>query len=539
MKRPYLLSHFLSDPGGGLEEAVTEFLVHRRWFGGKARQIRAVKVQDIVPVSLPAFDVLLSFFRVEYAEGSSETYSVPLVEASDEQGRPETPAIAVRGEGEHQPVLLVDALSSQSFLAFLLEAIATGRSFPGEHGIVRAVRTPALPSFWQPSLKPLQPSLMKAEQSNSSIVYGKKLVLKLFRRLEEGTNPDLEIGRFLTETTSFPNTPAVAGYLEYVDRDNRVHSFGILQEFVENRGDAWQFTLDSLTEYFARAGQAGTEAPKVPGGSILALAAAPSSQAEEVIGRYMQSARLLGQRTAELHLALNSAAKDPNFSAEPFHASDQEKFSSSAIALLSRTFDLVRQKLPTLPSRVESTAQFVLNSQSFIARYFESIPGLKPSGMRSRIHGDYHLGQVLFTGDDFMVIDFEGEPARSLHERRAKRSPLQDVAGMLRSFQYAAYTPLLAQSSVRKRQSLDSWARYWQRWVSAAFVKSYLTTSGPARYLPSTKNETGIFLDAYMLDKAIYELGYELNNRPSWVAIPLEGIADYLLRPGLKSDPQL
>lgn len=537
MKRPYLLSRLLSDPGGDLEKAVTDFLVHRRWFGGKARQIRAVKIQDIIPVGFATFDVLLSFFRVEYAQGSSETYSVPLVEASDDSGQ--TPAITVRIEGRHQPIVLIDALSNQSFLAFLLEAIASGRSFPGEHGIVRAVATSALPSLWQPSQQALQPSVMKAEQSNSSIVYGKKLILKLFRRLEEGTNPDLEIGKFLTETASFPNTPAVAGYLEYVDRDNRVHSLGILQEFVENRGDAWQFTLDSLTEYFRRAGQAGTEAPKVPGGSILSLAAAPISQAEELIGPYLQSARLLGQRTAELHLALNSAAHDPNFSAEPFGVSDQEKFSSSAIALLSRTFDLVRQKLPTLPSGVESSAQFVLNSQNLITRYFESIPGLQPSGMRSRIHGDYHLGQVLFTGNDFMLIDFEGEPARSLSERRAKRSPLHDVAGMLRSFQYAAFTPLLAHSSARQRQSLDSWARYWQRWVSAAFVKSYLTTSGSARYLPSSRNETGIFLDAYMLDKAIYELGYELNNRPSWVAIPLEGIADYLLRLGLDNDPQL
>ena len=531
MKRPYLLSRLLSDPGGNLAKAVAEFLPQRRWFGGKARQIRAVKVQDIVPVGLPSFDVLLSFFRIEYTEGSGETYSVPLAEAAEDSGLSETSALTVRIEGEHQPIVLVDALSNQSFLAFLLEAIASGRSFPGEHGIMRAVATTALPAFWQPSQRPLQPALMKAEQSNSSIVYGKRLVLKLFRRLEEGTNPDLEIGRFLTEEASFPNTPAVAGYLEYVDRENRVHSLGILQEFVENQGDAWQFTLDSLADYYRRAERGGPEAPEVPDDSILSLAeATPHSQPQKVIGDYFESARLLGQRTAELHLALSSARNDLNFAPEPNVLSDQEKFSNSAIALLSRTFDLLRQKQHTLPSSIQSSAQFVLNSEGLIARYFESIPGLKPSGMRSRIHGDYHLGQVLFTGDDFMLIDFEGEPARSLSERRAKRSPLQDVAGMLRSFQYAAYTPLLAQSSVQKRQSLDSWARYWQRWVSAAFVKSYLKTSGPAAYLPATKRATEVFLDAYMLDKAIYELGYELNNRPSWVPIPLEGIADYFLR---------
>lgn len=530
MNRPNLRSQLLSNPNERLAKAATEFLVHRRWFGGKAKQIQAVKVQDIVLIRLDTFDVLLTFFRVEYVEGAGETYNVPLVEAEPDAAQSGAPAITLRIEEEHDFIVLLDALSHQSFLAFLLDAIATGRSFPGEHGIVRAVPTVALPRLWQPSQETLQPSLVKAEQSNSSIVYGKKLVLKLFRRLEEGISPDLEIGRFLTEKAFFPNTPAVAGYLEYVDRDNRLHSLGILQAFVENQGDAWQFTLDSLSDYYRRAEQAGTGPPEVPGGNILSLAeAAPSSHVPYAIGPYLESARLLGQRTAELHLALNSAPNDPNFLAEPFGVPDQERFCNSAITLLCRTFDLLRQKLQMLPSSVQSIAQLVLDSEDPIHRYFQAIPGHKHSGMRGRIHGDFHLGQVLVTTDDFMIIDFEGEPARALSERRAKRSPLQDVAGMLRSFHYAAYTPVLAQTSPGvKRPSLDSWARYWQRWVSAAFVKSYLIRSGHAPYLPATRNEMGLFLDAYMLDKAIYELGYELNNRPSWVAIPLEGIADLL-----------
>ncbi|HET9183627.1 MAG TPA: putative maltokinase [Candidatus Angelobacter sp.] len=531
MKRPNLCSQLQSDPSGSLSKTVTEFLCQRRWFGGKARQTRAVKVQDIIPVGLLTFDVLLAFFRVEYAEGPSEMYSVPLVEATSDESRRETAAIRLQIEGEHEPIVLLDALSNESFLQFLLDAIANARSFAGEHGVIHAVPSATLSSLWQPSEGVLSSSLMKAEQSNSSIVYGKKLVLKLFRRLEEGISPDLEIGMFLTDRAFFPNTPAVAGYLEYVDRENHLHTLGILQAFVENQGDAWQFTLDSLAEYYRRAEHAGAEAPEVPCGGILSLTESrPPSQAQEVIGPYLEAARLLGQRTAELHLALNSVRDDPNFVPEPFRVSDQENFCDSAIALLSRTFDLVRQKLHTLPPSLQSSAQFVLNSEGLISRYFRSIAGLRPSGMRSRIHGDYHLGQILFTGKDFMLIDFEGEPARSLRERRAKRSPLQDVAGILRSFQYAAHTPLLAQMSTdQKRESLDSWARFWQRWVSAVFVKRYLTTSGAAPYLPSTADETEIYLAAFMLDKAIYELGYELNNRPSWVAIPLQGIADHLL----------
>jgi maltose alpha-D-glucosyltransferase / alpha-amylase len=531
MSRFALQSQFLSRLSEHLPQAMAEFLVHRRWFGGKARQIRAVQIRDIVPLDIETSHVLLVFVHVGYASGPGETYSVPLIQrANKTSDQSETPTLTLRVEGEQEPVVLHDALSNEPFLIFLLEAIANERSFPGTRGIVRAFSTSALPSLWQPSRQPLPPSLMKAEQSNSSVVYGKKLVLKLFRRLEEGINPDLEIGRFLTEKALFPNTPAVAGYLEYVSTEGRPHSLGILQAFVRNRGDAWQFTLAALAEYYRWAAHAGTETLEVPGGSLLSIAEVElSDQARNKIGAYMDSARLLGQRTAELHLALNSQPDGLDFSPEPFRLSDQEKFCDSALDLLSRTFDLFRQRLQALSPRIQNAAQLVLNSEDQIQNHFRSIPELKLSGMRSRIHGDYHLGQILVSGDDFVIIDFEGEPARPLSERRAKRSPLQDVAGMLRSFHYAAYAPLLAEpENDAKLQSLGPWARYWQRWVSAAFLKSYLTTSGAAPYIPGTRSETEVLLTAFMLDKAVYELGYELNNRPLWVAIPLEGVSDLL-----------
>ncbi len=488
-----------------------------------------VTIQDIVPLDFDTSSALLVLVRVEYSTGPSETYSVPLIQVNDAPSQPETPRLTVPIEGKPDPVVLQDALSDDSFLIFLLEAIANGRSFTSSRGTVRAAPTGALFSLWQPPQQKLQPSVMKAEQSNSSIVYGKKLVLKLFRRLEEGINPDLEIGRFLTERVSFANAPAIAGYLEYLDQDDRAHTLGILQAFVQNRGDAWRYTLDAIGEYYERARQAG-DAPELPVGTTLSLTEGEfSGQAREHIGGYVDSARLLAQRTAELHLALNSVSDDPDFSPAPFSLSDQEKLCDSALALLSSTFDLFRHKLHTVPARIHGSAQLVLNSEDRVKGYFRSIPELRLSGMRSRIHGDYHLGQVLFTGDDFMIIDFEGEPARTLSERRAKRSPLQDVAGMLRSFHYAAYAPLLTPTSgSEESQSLGLWARYWYQWISVAFLKSYLSTSGAAAYIPGTTGEIEALLDAYMLDKAIYELRYELNNRPSWVAVPLEGICDLL-----------
>ncbi len=186
-----------------------------------------------------------------------------------------------------------------------------------------------------------------------------------------------------------------------------------------------------------------------------------------------------------------------------------------------------------MPEHSRQEADSVLRLEELARRRFQLLAGSKISATVTRIHGDYHLGQVLFTGSDFVIIDFEGEPARPLEERRKKRSPLQDVAGMLRSFHYAAYAPLLQQqsgesSTQEQLQVLGHYAQYWQKWVSAAFLKAYLEVSGDSNFIPQDREELALLLDLYLLDKAVYELGYELNNRPSWVRIPLDGISQLL-----------
>jgi maltose alpha-D-glucosyltransferase / alpha-amylase len=508
-----------------LVQAIPDFLLGRRWFGSKARSIRSAEVADIVPLVARGLNALLVLARIHYASGPDETYSLPLIANTDRAPLPEAPSLKLRPAGKTDAEVFYDALSNEIFLDFLLDAIAQGQSFSGEHGEVTATSSTALQSLWEPSEGRLQPSLMKAEQSNSSIVYGKRLVLKLFRRLEEGINPDLEIGSFLTSRARFPNVPAVAGQLEYVINGQR-SSLGILQAFVPNQGDAWQFTLKALAGYYERAARAEIQPDENPPDSLLALAEReipPQTQAH--VGPYLESARLLGKRTAELHLALCSDPHDPAFSPEPFRVEDGRVLCDSALDLLTRTFDSVRQKLPELPVRAQEKAQKLLSLEESARQRFGLLRDLQVTAMRCRIHGDYHLGQILFTGDDFMIIDFEGEPARPLSERRTKRLPLQDVAGMLRSFHYAAYAPILGEAdSVAKLDRLDPWSRYWHKWVSTMFLKTYLEVSGGAPYLPRTRSELEILLDIHILDKAVYELGYELNNRPHWAAIPLEGV---------------
>jgi maltose alpha-D-glucosyltransferase/alpha-amylase len=254
------------------------------------------------------------------------------------------------------------------------------------------------------------------------------------------------------------------------------------------------------------------------------------------IGPYLESAALLGRRTAELHLALSSAREDPAFIPQPLSEAEQQTQATSAMDLLATNLGLLRRLKVGMPAHLRAEADKVLDLENQARQRFRTFHERELSIAFTRIHGDYHLGQVLFTGTDFVIIDFEGEPARSLTERRRKRSPLQDVAGMLRSFHYAAYAPLLQQATgaeVNERlKALGPGADYWQIWVSAIFLGTYLEVAQDAPFIPRSREDLALLLDAYILDKAVYELGYELNNRPTWVQIPLEGISRLLLDRG-------
>ncbi|HVT59695.1 MAG TPA: maltose alpha-D-glucosyltransferase [Thermoanaerobaculia bacterium] len=451
---------------------------------------------------------------------------------------------------------LFDPLPDPEFGRRLLAALAAGRRFRGPLHEVIGWTSPAFAALRGPQpLAELEAGLLGVEQSNSSLRYGDRLVLKLFRKLEPGENPDLEVGLFLTEATTFRHMPQVAGAFEIRRRREPgephgvrasaqgMMTLGVLQGFVPNEGDAWQFTLDALGRYFERArtgwgrGEPGRAA--LPAGSVLELAAvaggaAAPAELYERLGTYLPTVRLLGARTAELHLALGSAPADnPAFAPEPFSTLHQRSLYQSMRSLTGRIFGLLRQRLAALPAAAQAGAEQLLAAEAQVIGRFGLLLGEKVGATRIRTHGDYHLGQVLYTGKDFVILDFEGEPARPLSERRLKRSPLRDVASMLRSFQYAAHARLIEESAIgtvtpQELPELESWALYWERWASAAFLGAYLERAGPASFVPAAPSELALLLDAYTLEKAIYELGYELNNRPGWVSIPLAGIRQIL-----------
>jgi maltose alpha-D-glucosyltransferase/alpha-amylase len=522
-----------------LAAVLEDYMRGRRWFRGKARDMRSSQITEVIPMRFPESTAYMVFMQVSYREGEAETYVLPLTTAPADyvamlvEQYPQAVVIHLTPHNQDSDWLLYDALFDKEFCKGLLQAIARGRRFKGLAGELLASSTRAFRGIMSGDVS-LEPTPVKAEQTNTSVIYGDRLILKLFRRLEEGINPELEIGRFLTEKASFAHISPLVGTLEYRRGKSQPMSLSALQAFVPNEGDAWQYTLDSLEHYLQQVlAHPTVQVPPVPRKHLLSLLKEPPLLAKETIGPYLTSAQLLGQRTAELHLALSSAPDDPNFAPEPFTFMYQTSIYQSMRGFTIQKLQLLRDQLNNLPSELREDAEQVLDLEKTIIERYQLIRKQKISAMRIRCHGDYHLGQVLYTGKDFVIIDFEGEPARPLSERHLKRSPVQDIAGMLRSFHYAAHSTVQRQLTLLPRPEdtlpiLQHWAQYWYVWVSVVFLTSYLEVVKQARLLPEEPKQLRILLDAHLLEKAVYEVGYELNNRPDWVKVPLQSILQLL-----------
>ncbi|MFQ3663417.1 MAG: putative maltokinase [Chloroflexaceae bacterium] len=542
---------FADGPRIGLEQALPAYLRPQRWFGAKSRSIKSAAITDAAP--LPYADGLahLALVSVQYTEGAPETYLVPMALAIGEraQGEPgdaRYPVIARLALGpDEEPGIIFDPLIDRGFARALLDVVVSRRRLRSiSGGEVVGAPTRALRALLERA-ESLEPRSVTAEQSNSSLIFGGALILKIFRKVEPGINPDLEIGRYLTEERAFPYTPPTAGALEYVRSGEEPMSLGILQGYVASTGDAWDYTLSVAGRAYDDArSRAALRLPEPTATTAALLAAAtaePGPPADEVAGAFLQQARLLGERTADLHLAL-AAGTGPAFAPEPFTLPYQRSLYASMRSLTTRTFLDLRKVAPRLSAPLRAQAEAALTREGALLARFARITAANIEAVRTRIHGDFHLGQVLYTGSDFMLIDFEGEPVRPIGERRIKRSPLHDVAGMLRSFQYAAYATLFSRTSHAPQESEEGammrrWADVWSFQVSAAYLGGYLRRAAGAPFIPAAPADLEALLEVCVLEKLVYEMGYEMNNRPTWLSIPLSG----LLRqcPTVVDDPRL
>ncbi len=518
---------------GAVEDALPGFLREARWFGAKSRRIRSVEIVDTVPVASDGAKLLgvIAIVSVEFAEGDPETYVVPMACATVEHTKellewnPRSIVARLRlRDGERA---LHDAFGEPELPAALVEAIRKRRRLAADGLRLEANPTKAFRRLAGPPGETLEARPMQVEQSNSSVVFGDRLVLKLYRKIEQGMNPDLEVGRFLTDRAGFDHSAPVAGGLELRRGRAQPQTLGILHGYVANEGDAWSYTVDRARGYLEAVLARAAAHPEleVPSPGLFDVVEdGPPELAVETIEAYLEAARLLGRRTAEMHRALASDGEDPAFAPERVTPFYQRSLFQSLRASANGTFQVVRAR-SDLPG-----ADIVLGLQDPILERFRSILGIRITGARVRIHGDFHLGQVLYTGRDFVIIDFEGAPARPIGERRIKRLPLVDVAGMIRSFHYAVHSAAREGGTVEPERAaaVAPWARLWYVSAAGTYLREYLDAVDGAPFHAQTREEVRVVLQVLLLDKALYEVAYEANNRPDWLPIPVAGIADLM-----------
>jgi maltose alpha-D-glucosyltransferase/alpha-amylase len=447
----------------------------------------------------------------------------PTTEIPEERRAREAPA-GVEG-------ILFDPIGEERFSQALVQAMATRRRMQRGGDQLLALPLPPLKLLLEQASPLPRPALLRTDQTHTSVVFGDRLFLKVYRRIESGIQPELELSRVLVENTSFRNIPLMAGSLELRPERSDPLTLAVLAAFIPNQGDAWRYTAHALGRYYeqvlTRPGGAG-EAPSLQTNTDPLDSELPPL-AQELVGGTLDDARLLGRRIAEFHVALASVTDDPAFAPEPFTSLYQRSLYQSLRSQTRKTFELLRKRRKELPEAAREDAQHLLERENEILEVARRIYEVKITAQQTRSHGDLHLGQILVTGKDVFLIDLEGDARRSLSDRRRKRSPLRDVASMVRSFHYAAFLAL-EHGHIRPEDARTSrpWGFAWRYWVSTTFIRAYLEVAGSASFLPQDRGQLRLLLEYYLLRRAAQELRSELLADLNRVRIPVEGLLQFL-----------
>lgn len=495
------------------------YLKRCRWFGGKAMPMLAVKVYQFIPVHYDNYLAVLLLIKVRYEQHATEIYSLPLGITSRDADIPAEGVIAA-----NENVLLIDAIYQEQFRIWLFRLMKNRARLQGAHYPMEG----NIGGIFNPELLISDSRVLKAEQSNSSIIYGEKYFFKLFRKIEYTINPDQEIIQFLTEKTGFKNIPAFAGAIQVTHPEKGNALVGMMQALVPNDGNAWSWYLNKVRKYY---GIIETYQDQPPDKMLsLSMNFADISEPYKAgIDHELYSVSVrLGAITARMHQALASG-NDEAFAPENFDAVQADAFKEHLHQLVDHKFRLLSVNFDKVPEFLKADTKEIIEQGDKVKAFFDRKLSNVVSCKSIRIHGDYHLGQVLMGKDDLVVLDFEGEPDKLHHERRMKHPPVKDVAGMMRSFRYAAYAMLfeLYGNQPELLEKLIPFADYWYHCVSRFYLGSYLQTMKGSELLPEGEAIIPL-LQAYSFEKAVYELGYEINNRPDWAVIPLQSIVKFI-----------
>nr|WP_321222692.1 trehalose synthase [uncultured Psychroserpens sp.] len=507
-----------------LSDVLEEYITKQRWYGGKASKLKYIELSEYFRIQQNEEVYFGLILEVNFEEAFYQHYFLPIAFVTDENFAQDDRILPISIKG--QEGFIIDAINLEAFRKVVFERILT--AVPKDKTRVRYHRSEVFNGCKYESSR-----YMGMEQSNTSIVYNEKYVLKFFRRIYADRNPDYEMSRFLSDKKDFKNTPVYLGSIQIKDTDGLNITIGLMQEMVENQGDAWEYMLVEFHKVFSNLEYKKININKLPRTEDfgrLEIKDVPPEIIDWVGLNVFTKIQTLAKRTAEMHIALGSEFEDNSFTPTHFNGDYTVWLKNRLLYQFQNRLNTIENSLHKLDGLALELANEFLDKKNIIRKRFVDFDWTKLKGERIRVHGDYHLGQVLIKEDDFYILDFEGEPESTIRDRKVKQPPLKDVAGMFRSFHYAIYATIFNNIHLYKdtQESLFEAGEVLYQYLKCVFLGTYVSKVQEAN-LNIGYNQERIFLLKYaMLEKAVYELGYELNSRPRWAVIPLKGISNII-----------
>ncbi|QTD37457.1 trehalose synthase [Polaribacter batillariae] len=507
-----------------LSEVLEEYIQKQRWYGGKSSQLKYIELSEYFKIQQDGEIYFGLILEVNFVEAFYHHYFLPIAFVSDESAAEKSKILPIKLENKKG--FIVDAIYLESFRKVVYERIST--ALPIDKTPVQYHKSEG---FQFPNYQ--SSKLMGAEQSNTSIIYNDAFILKFFRRIYADKNPDYEMSRFLSEKKEYQNTPPYLGSIHIIDSDDVNITIGLMQKLVPNKGDAWEYFLKEIHTIYQNVDQKNIIFKNLPDVSLYdrVKITEVAPQIIDWLGlNILNNVKLIAKRTAEMHAALGSEFEDTAFTPTRFNGDYSVWLKNRLTYQFQNRLNLAENNLHKLEGYSLELAKDFLERKNEIRKRLVHFDWTKLKGERIRIHGDYHLGQILVQENDFCILDFEGEPESTIRDRKVKQPPLKDVAGLFRSFHYAIYSTIFNNENTysKSREELFEYGELLYKYMVSIFMETYVATTKEANLHIGYRNERRFLLKYCLLEKAIYELGYELNSRPKWTIIPLKGIANIL-----------
>ncbi len=507
-----------------LSDVLENYIVKQRWYGGKASTLKYIELAEFFKIQQKGEVYYGLILEVNFVEAFYQHYFLPIafVTNDDFSQIDRILSIEINNKQGH----IIDATNIEAFRKLVYERIATAE--PKDTTKVQYHKSHLFKNKIYQSSR-----FMGLEQSNTSLIFNDTSVLKFFRRIFADKNPDYEMSRFLSEKKEFKNTPAYLGSINLVDSDNVNITIGLMQEMIPNDGDAWAYMLKELHKVFCNIEYKKIDVNTLPNTELyqrLTIQSIPPQIIDWAGLNLFLQVQTLAKRTAEMHNALGSEFEDTAFTPAHYNNDYTVWLKNKVLYQFQNRLNTIENNLHKLDGLALELANEFLDKKNMIRKRFVDFDWTKLKGERIRIHGDYHLGQILVKDDDFYIIDFEGEPESTIRDRKVKQPPLKDVAGLFRSFHYAIYANIFNNKDhyPTTQENLFNAAEILYRYITGLFLGTYVTETQNAN-LNLGYNQERIFILKYcLLEKAVYELGYELNSRPQWAVIPLKGISNII-----------